>query len=508
MVEGHQCHRVGYAHRLLLLGKKFIATSPNGRFTEGAAAISGKLLTRVEVHGKNLFYFFGGHLEHGSGSNGGIGRSGATGGHVLPPGDDPLAAGSIEVSSDDADDDDEDTTAAPTQSLMQVQVVHIHFGMSGAFRTASLPGPEPTPTTRLRLEHPASGLMAHLSAMTVAHGDLQLYLQKTAKLGPDPLRPDADPEQFWMRVKVSKKPIGLLLMDQSAVAGVGNIYRAEILYKSGLHPEQPGYSVSRPEFDVLWGHCKELLQRGFESGSILTVDAEDAKALGKPWTRRYIYNQRQCGRCKGSVKSWDMAGRTVYCCDTCQPLKLSGAPSAGLEALEAAAAAVVDDAGGIAAGTEFVSHCAPDDPADLVPQKMTCAQLRDHLKTLNLDTRGTKPQLIERVETARVPSAPRRRRQSSKAAPGDKGGLAVIVDCRRSPSTAGIASASAAAAEKAAAGENKAVEHVALVADDWTEGMMFGEVAQGQQQQQHVHPELNTPTAVAHKRSRKRQRAG
>lgn len=55
----------------------------------------------------------------------------------------------------------------------------------------------------------------------------------------------------------------------------------------------------------------DLLQRGMTSGSILTVDPEDAKQLGKPWTRRYIYNQSQCGRCKGPVKVWDMAGRTV-----------------------------------------------------------------------------------------------------------------------------------------------------------------------------------------------------
>jgi hypothetical protein len=59
-----------------------------------------------------------------------------------------------------------------------VVVVHIHFGMSGAFRTASLPGPEPTPTTRLRLVHDSTGLMAHLSAMTVAHGGVDLYQEK------------------------------------------------------------------------------------------------------------------------------------------------------------------------------------------------------------------------------------------------------------------------------------------------------------------------------------------
>lgn len=57
-VEGHQCHRVAYAHRKLMLKRSFVAVSPNGRFTDGAAAIDGVPLQRVEVHGKNLFYFF------------------------------------------------------------------------------------------------------------------------------------------------------------------------------------------------------------------------------------------------------------------------------------------------------------------------------------------------------------------------------------------------------------------------------------------------------------------
>lgn len=51
------------------------------------------------------------------------------------------------------------------------------------------------------------------------------------KLGPDPLREDADAERLWEAVQASKKPIGLVLMDQSMVAGLGNIYRAEVLFK-------------------------------------------------------------------------------------------------------------------------------------------------------------------------------------------------------------------------------------------------------------------------------------
>ena len=57
------------------------------------------------------------------------------------------------------------------------------------------------------------------------------YAEKSGKLGPDPLRQDADSERLWDKMRTSKKPVGGILMDQTAVAGIGNIYRAEILFK-------------------------------------------------------------------------------------------------------------------------------------------------------------------------------------------------------------------------------------------------------------------------------------
>ena len=57
------------------------------------------------------------------------------------------------------------------------------------------------------------------------------YKEKSGKLGPDPLRQDADGERLWEKMRKSKKPIGGILMDQTCVAGIGNIYRAEILFK-------------------------------------------------------------------------------------------------------------------------------------------------------------------------------------------------------------------------------------------------------------------------------------
>ena len=63
------------------------------------------------------------------------------------------------------------------------------------------------------------------------------YEKMSAKLGPDPLREDADGEVLWAKMQTSRKPVGLILMDQSAVAGVGNIFRAEILFK--VSPKRP-----------------------------------------------------------------------------------------------------------------------------------------------------------------------------------------------------------------------------------------------------------------------------
>lgn len=258
-------------------------TSPNGRFVEGAAAVDGRTLLSIEVHGKYLFYFFEGDA-----------------------------------------------------------VVHIHFGMSGRF---SLLSPEVEPkskekeTIRLMLVNLEAGIVGEISAMTLQLLNEKTYCEKAGKLGPDPLREDADPERFWHKWQKTSRSVGALLMDQSIIAGVGNIFRAEILFKAGVHPEQPANSLGRDVFDRVWRHCVGCLENGFKLGSIITVDPEEAILLGPPWTRRYVYNQEMCGRCYSPVRWWDMAGRTVYACIDCQPLLVGTAlPSKRLEVLKSAAA--------------------------------------------------------------------------------------------------------------------------------------------------------------------------
>ena len=374
-------HRVAASARRHLVGKRFTATSPNGRFAHGAEVIDGKELKRVDAIGKNLFYFF-----------------------------------------NEADGPD-------------AHVMHVHFGMSGRFSTHhTLPGPEPGATTRLRLESREHGICALLSAMTVELGDISLFQTKRAKLGEDPLREDADADRLWEKFTRSRKSVGLALMDQAMFAGVGNIYRAEILYKAGVHPEQPCADLPRSSFDEVWRHSVELLQRGFVTGSILTVDPDEAKTLGEPWTRRYVYNQRSCGRCGSAVKTWDIAARTVYCCEVCQPLVKS-------ETSNGASAAVRIK--GARDHVPFVSHCAAESPGTLAaePEKLTVAKLKEILDSAaawpeGLKRTAKKAELVAAVrDMATGGYTPRRSRGTAPRRPPRLRPPRLAPPCRASPSS-------------------------------------------------------------------------
>ena len=380
MVEGHSVHRVAALHTQRLVGKKFKAWSPNGRFTDGAHAINGKTFSRIEAVGKNLFAFF-------------------------------------------VDEEKKDPAEV---------VVHVHFGMSGrwAVYLNDEKPEEPTKTNRLRLEFP--GIVADLSAMTVQHGGIELYQEKRAKLGEDPLRHDADPAALWVRVKKSKKSIGALIMDQSYFTGPGNIYRAEILFKAGVHPNKRGMELDKTEFDSIWYHTVALLKRGYETGSILTVDPEEAVSLGKPRLRRYIYNSSKCPRCDSPIKTWQIANRTCYACVKCQPI--TSDPSSKSDVTPT-----------VQNHKTFNSHCARESVETRLiesgPDRLTVKEIKSELTTLGVDfsSKAKKAELVEILTQAQ--------QQEKKASPAPA-----------------FVSPEDAALEKAQAGENLAIEHIAELA--------------------------------------------
>ena len=262
MPEGHTIHRLARDLAADLRGSVVRASSPQGRFADEAAAISGRVLERTDAYGKHLFLTVEGGL-----------------------------------------------------------VVHVHLGLYGTFRRFPQPLREPVGALRLRLEGEAVGwdLRGATACELISPVGVKAIM---ARLGPDPIRRDAVPERAWSALRRRRSSIGQALMDQAVVAGVGNVYRAEVLFASGIHPLVPAGDVGRGEWDAMWAWLVAALRRGVKERRIVTVDP---KEVGKPRSRmtaaesRYVYRQEHCLRCATPVRRWDLAGRWAYACERCQP---------------------------------------------------------------------------------------------------------------------------------------------------------------------------------------------
>jgi endonuclease VIII len=132
------------------------------------------------------------------------------------------------------------------------------------------------------------------------------------------LRADARPDQAWARITKSRTPIGQLLMDQSIIAGIGNIYRSEILWRQRVNPQMPGSSLDRKTFDRLWEDAVHLLAIGVKHNAIITVDKSKASS-SKYGERVNIFNKAECPACSKSITAFEMAGRRAFMCEACQP---------------------------------------------------------------------------------------------------------------------------------------------------------------------------------------------
>ena len=142
-----------------------------------------------------------------------------------------------------------------------------------------------------------------------------------ATLGPDPLRPDADPAEARRRLQAFRGSVGAALMDQAVLAGVGNVFRAEVLHALGIAPARPAAQVSDAEFAELWSRLQLMMAQGVEDGRIITVDVppgQDRQEIPEAASRR-VYKQVACYDCGTTVVTSTINGRTAHACPRCQP---------------------------------------------------------------------------------------------------------------------------------------------------------------------------------------------
>ncbi|GAA2593954.1 zinc finger domain-containing protein [Actinomadura fulvescens] len=268
MPEGHTIHRLAAEHLRMFGGRALRAESPQGRFAEGARRLDGRVLTEAEAHGKHLLLRF----------------------------------------------EDE-------------WLVHIHLGLYGTYTFGPVPAPEPRGLVRLRLTGVSefADLRGPAACELLEPGEVKVLLDR---LGADPLRADADPERAWRRIGRSRTSIAALLMDQSVVAGPGNVYRAEVLFRQGVDPGLPGRALTREQWSAIWADLVGLMRVGVATGRIDTVRPEHTpEAMGRPprvddhGGEVYVYRRAglPCLVCGTEVRTERLVGRNLFWCPACQP---------------------------------------------------------------------------------------------------------------------------------------------------------------------------------------------
>jgi endonuclease-8 len=255
--EGHTIHRL--ARDLAeLSGRRVRAVSPQGRFTDGAARLDGSRVREPQAWGKHLLLCTD-RAEH----------------------------------------------------------LHVHLGMRGKLLRFPDPGRPPLPQSRLRLStaEVAWDLVAPSTCELLTGPEVQRLV---GSLGPDPLREDADREAALRAVLTSPRPVGAVLLDQSVLAGVGNVFRNEALHEVGVHPATPARDLSRDRAEQLWEVLRRMMAQAVSDGRIVTVDVPDRLSVPESQARR-VYKQPHCRDCGTPVQVAQIGGRTAYVCPADQP---------------------------------------------------------------------------------------------------------------------------------------------------------------------------------------------
>lgn len=331
MPEGHSVHRIARQFDRNFVGKQMLASSPQGRFAEGAAVLNGREAISVQAVGKQMFLEAEGDVwlrVH-------LGLYGAWdfAGDILV---DPTIAsangrmgqtnqrGTVvdEEILDDAGENSLASIGAPRRTRVHVRMSEQTKGLADE----GLEWPPPVVgQVRLRLmtDITAADLRGPTACVLQSPEEM---LASVAKLGPDPLvgDPAQNEERFVQAVRKKQTVIALLLMDQAVVSGIGNVYRAEMLFRQRLNPHTPGREVPEEVVRALWRDWVRLLAVGVETGQMMTMDdlSPDAyrAAMASRDDRHWVYHRAglPCRLCGTEIALEEIGARKLYWCPRCQ----------------------------------------------------------------------------------------------------------------------------------------------------------------------------------------------
>ncbi len=272
MPEGHIAERIAREHKKYFGRQRLRIDSPQGKFEQGAGLLDGARLVNVIAIGKHTLHRF-------------------------------------------RRDDD-----APAARDMWM---HVHLGLYGRWSGDELPAPALRGMVRVRII--GEQRWAELRGPTTCEVIDSAGLKKlTERLGEDPLHTKLSGSAAYAKIAKSRRPIGELLMDQAVVSGVGNVYRAEVLFRHRIAPHRPGDRISAEEWTALWVDLETLMRSGVRHGRIITTEVADRDSRGRivrPTDQYYVYrrNGLPCRVCGTPVSVELAAGRRLYFCAVCQP---------------------------------------------------------------------------------------------------------------------------------------------------------------------------------------------
>ena len=341
MPEGLTVHRLANTFDALFAGQQLEISSPQGRFADGAAILSGRWLVQSQAYGKHMYLGLGDRPDQG---------------------DEDLAwlrvhlglYGSWTFSSDGSANvahaigaprkriGERETTLASHSTTARENPGEGSNFVAGTSNDGDWQPPPPRGLVRARLE--TERAVADLNGPSACEViDYDAKLISVAKLGPDPIRRDADAQPFIDRVRRSRTTIGAMLMNQQVIAGVGNIYRAEVLFRAGIDPLAPGNTLTSSQLQDIWDDLVVLMRDGVKVGAIVTTrpgdrlkgmsakDHEQGRAVTRQNTDGdpdavprnqsfYTYHRTgaPCRLCATPIAMADLQARKLYWCPGCQ----------------------------------------------------------------------------------------------------------------------------------------------------------------------------------------------
>ncbi|PJJ71918.1 endonuclease-8 [Diaminobutyricimonas aerilata] len=322
MPEGHSVHRIARQFARHFVGHEVAASSPQGRFAAGAARIDRRTMIDSRAVGKQMFLEF----DTGDFLRVHLGMYGAWdfAGEVALDATAASANGRMGQTNQrgtvvGAFEDSLSSIGAPRRTRLRMAEQE-SLRDDGAAVPDVFP-PDPIGQVRVRLL--TETVVADLRGPTACDVLEPLEVAAViAKLGPDPLVDDLDEGEarFVATVRRKPTPIGLLLMDQSVVSGIGNVYRAELLFRARLNPHTPGRNLTDEQARGLWRDWVHLLRVGVDTGQMMTIEDLDpeayARALASRDDRHWVYHRtgEPCRVCGTPIVMEIAAGRKLYWC--------------------------------------------------------------------------------------------------------------------------------------------------------------------------------------------------